>query len=375
MIKICVIAPVHHNKDIRIFQKEILTLLDQSYKVTQISRITSLSNNRENFKQLEVPGYKTRLKRFSLQIWLLSVALREKADIYHIHNPDTLPIGFLLKLLGKKVIYDTHEDFSKRIFLREWIPNLLKKPLSSIITNMERIGSYIFDHTFVTQKHMLKKFSEKTSLLYNYPVLNSETIDNANTLSKLIKNKEFTFIYAGGISEARGIETVIDCIEIINQHHASKLVLLGKFSDNQFKLKLMSKSGWKYVNYKGEVNQESVFAEMMRANLGLIILKDIGDHSTTSPNKLFEYQQFGLPFIASDFPTWKKLFENQNSGFFINPTNKKELIRLMNYCIQNESELKEMGYRGSELVKKNYNWESESLKMLSVYQGIIKNLP
>ena len=39
-------------------------------------------------------------------LWkLFKLALKEKADVYHFHDPELIFIGIVLRLLDKKVIY------------------------------------------------------------------------------------------------------------------------------------------------------------------------------------------------------------------------------------------------------------------------------
>jgi hypothetical protein len=49
-------------------------------------------------------------------------AKRQNADIYQFHHPDLIPAGLLLKLSGKKVIYDTREFYPDKILSMRWIP-------------------------------------------------------------------------------------------------------------------------------------------------------------------------------------------------------------------------------------------------------------
>jgi hypothetical protein len=48
-------------------------------------------------------------------------ALKTDADIYHLHDPELMPLGLLLKLQRKKVIYDVHENLPKQISIKHWI--------------------------------------------------------------------------------------------------------------------------------------------------------------------------------------------------------------------------------------------------------------
>jgi hypothetical protein len=56
-------------------------------------------------------SYNSRLKRFLKLPYVFYLSLVKNADIYHCHNPDSIPIALMLKAFGKNVVYDTHEDF------------------------------------------------------------------------------------------------------------------------------------------------------------------------------------------------------------------------------------------------------------------------
>ena len=49
------------------------------------------------------------------------------ADLYHFHDPELMLFAFFLKLRHKKVVYDIHEDLTKQILIKNYIPSFFKK--------------------------------------------------------------------------------------------------------------------------------------------------------------------------------------------------------------------------------------------------------
>ena len=91
-----------------------------------------------------LPESKNRFESMTKVVWkLFRSALKEKADIYHFHDPVLILVGIVLKLLGKKVVYDVHEDYSKQILYKEWVGKGYVRRVVAFITNMiEQIGVF-----------------------------------------------------------------------------------------------------------------------------------------------------------------------------------------------------------------------------------------
>ena len=133
---VCFLAPTHRFDEVRIFHKEATTLARAGYRIFLLAR--AQKRFVENSVEIVPVKYTNRLHRFLLQPWLLYKVLSTRAEVVHLHNPDTLPIGFMLKLFGKRVIYDTHENFPMLIPTRRWIPTILRKPLARTVDLLER---------------------------------------------------------------------------------------------------------------------------------------------------------------------------------------------------------------------------------------------
>lgn len=367
-MKVCILAPIHIWSDVRVFKKQAISLHNMGFEVTQIC---SCVDEEINLGIKLKPSFiynKNRIIRILLTPFLFIQCLNEKADIYHCHNPDTLITVFILKLLRKNVIYDTHEDFSLRILFKEWIPKPLRKLISLLISTMEKIASYCSDHTFVTQKRMLSRFSKNTSVLGNLPI-----VPCVEPISSNVKeNREFRLVYLGLINESRGILDVVQALGICNREANInvRLWLIGKIED-KFMSVLQKESGWGYVDYLSYMPQDKAFEKVKASDLGMIYIRDIGDHRYTDPNKIYEYMMFKKAFIASDFDEWKDKVNGIDCGWFLQPNFPEGLSDLIINIIINESDdIINKGNAGYSFIKKN-NWNDEVKLLEKVYKTIL----
>ena len=74
-------------------------------------------------------------------IRVLRLALRQRAELYTIHDPELLPAAVLLRLLTRRpVVYDVHEDVPAAIRSRLWLPRGLRRLTAWLYRFVERLS-------------------------------------------------------------------------------------------------------------------------------------------------------------------------------------------------------------------------------------------
>ena len=81
----------------------------------------------------------------------------------------------------------------------------------------------------------------------------------------------------------------------------------------------------------------------------------------------------GLPILASNFPLWKELVEENACGLCADPLSPKDLSDKIINLLSDELRLNKMGSQGVFLVKNRYNWDSESKKLIELYNSILNS--
>jgi hypothetical protein len=362
MKKIAHLTSVHPPFDTRIFLKECKTLKTAGYEVVLI--VTHDGNEViDGVRICALAKPKHRRERMVKTVWqVLKIALNEEADIYHFHDPELIPIGLILKLEGKRVVYDVHEDVPQDIFLKTWITPILRKPVAWLVESLENFAAKRFDGIVAATPSIHDRFlklNRHTVNVNNYPILSELYLPDIDW-----SQKECAVCYVGGIFDIRGI---FEMVEAIGQTDA-KLLLAGQFSPIDLREQAVAMPGWNNVEELGQLNRRKVAQTLARAMAGLVLFHPDPNHLNSQPNKMFEYMSAGIPVIASNFPLWKQIIEGHQCGICIDPMNPTAIGEAIQWIVEHPDEAKRLGENGRRTVEEKYNWEKESVSLLKLYE-------
>lgn len=365
--RVCHISTVHSSDDDRIFFKECKTLTE-NYDVYFIVTNRKFETI-DNVHIIPLPYNTSRVYRFFVkQYAAFWKAVKVKADIYHFHDPELIFIGVLLKLFGKKVIYDVHEDVPLQILSKEWLGSLkFRKAISGIFNFIEKGLSKHFDGVITVTSGIKKKFScKRTVVVRNLPI--KSLIDKVSPVDR-VKEKPVV-IYVGGLTKIRGIQELVDVAGRLNGH--VELWLLGKWESDDFKNLCEQTKGWEYTKYFGFMPMDEVYQFLKKADIGCCTLYETGNHLNSLPVKAYEYMTCSLPIIMSKFPLWIENFKD--CSLFVDPLNideiKEGIIRLLNDKCLRETLIE----NGRMLIESKYTWESESKRLIDLYEDIMRKM-
>jgi glycosyltransferase involved in cell wall biosynthesis len=359
---ICHITTVHTKDDNRIFYKECKTLFNNGFNICMIVA----GENDHFFKGIKIFGLKKHKNRFvrffkTSIIDVLKTTKKVNADVYHFHDPELIISGLFLKLLGKKVIYDIHENNSASIISKPYLKNkLIKYLLSKTINFLEKFCVRFFDAIVTARPDISEKFNHRKLItLRNFPILENST----HNKELHIKNSKRSVIYVGGMSKIRGIEVLIDAFNEMPEYN---LLLLGPIKEHVIKNKIQLSNT--NVKYLGTVEPFEVFKHINEADIGIVTFLAVPNHVKTLATKPFEYMACGKPMIMSNFNYWKDTF--RESSLYVNPLIKSEIINVTRKLMNDDELYNNMSKLNFNLSKNTYNWDSESKKLIKLYKNL-----
>lgn len=364
-MKVCHITTVHPKNDNRIFYKECVTLKEAGYDVSFL--IAGEENHRKNgVNIIGLKKHKSRLSNFLLTSFMgvLKSEKKIKADLYHFHDPELIFTGLFLKLKGKKVIYDIHENNSAAIMSKPYIKSrIVKWIISKCFDLLEKNAIRFFDGIITARPDITEKFKHKNIVtLRNFPILDFNS--QSKEYIEPSKDTKKSVIFVGGMSHIRGIDTLIDAF---NEMPEYDLKLLGPIK--QLKLKEKVETSNENIKYLGTVEPYEIFNHIYESTAGIITFLPAPNHVKTLATKPFEYMACGRPMIMSNFPYWKNFF--QDSSLYTDPENKDEIIKVCRELLENDTLSEEMGRTNLKLAITEYNWKEESKRMIKLYSKIL----
>ena len=362
------LSTVHGSNDVRIFHKECKSLVGAGYETYFVVKAES-SGVREGVKIIALPKPRSRFERFTRLIWLAySRALATGADLYHIHDPELIPLGIVFKVRGKRVIWDAHEDVPKQILSKQWIPRPLRKPIALVVDLLERWSTKIFDGVIAATPSIAKRFpGRRTVVVQNFPKLD-ELVQECPSRYRERANR---ILYIGGISKTRGLIELLDALVIVNEKIPAKLDLAGVFSDEELLKTAKLHPGWRFVNFHGWLSREEVLELLCKVKIGTVTLHATPNHIESYPTKMFEYMAAGLPVVASDFPLWRDILGREQRGVLVNPEDPNMIAQAFIDILEDPEKAEKMGLSGKKAIADHYNWGVEEEKLLALYEEVI----
>jgi glycosyltransferase involved in cell wall biosynthesis len=247
-------------------------------------------------------------------------------DLFVLSNPDTTILAMLLATLGRNVYYETQEDFSQRTLMRGQLPAWSRKPVARILTALEKLAARVCRRVIVTQAHQVQDFGPKALYQPNAPLTTGPVVAAATTPPVACSEDKLSLLYVGGISVERGLFAMLDLAAELDRHVDCELIIVGWFSPAGLLEEAARHEAWALVRLHDTVTHAESLAQIKHADIGLALLKPVADHPTSSITKLFEYMHFGLPFIASDFPSWRVTSELGEPGVYVDPGSSADIL-------------------------------------------------
>lgn len=366
------LTTVHNPFDVRIFHKECVSLARAGFDVVLAQRGTQ-DETREGVRIRALPSYGSRLARMTRGVWrAFRIARQERARIAHLHDIELLWAGFLLRLMGVKVIYDAHEDVAADLEDKAYLPRVAVRPLGLAVRGLERLAGAAFSRIVTATSGIAENFAHaRPVLLRNVPILGELAAAEAPPFAA----RDRRVVYIGGLAPFNGVVQMIRAMAALPGAHGIRLTLGGGFASPEAERAARALPGAEHVDFIGWVDRRRVAEEFSRARAGLVVYQPTANVARSEPNKFFEVLSAGLPLIASDFPHWRALVEAAQCGWLVDESDPDSIAAAILRAVDDPGAAEDAGARGRHFVETERNWAREEGKLVALYRELLGEAP
>ncbi len=392
---------VHDNR----VRKEAETLAAAGYRVTVISYIPAADvprlgwEGRPELRAVPAPqaGWHGRrglaralphavdLFRWGGSQALLAAARDHRADIYHAHDLDTLPVaGELARRNGVPLIYDAHELFVEMMDLG---PEAAAVPWASRLKQSLARRSYArLERELIGRAAGVITVSEsiagELAARYGIPrpavVLNAPPYRDMSAGSGYLRRRlglgpdQRLVLLQGAVLPGRGLVELVRALALLGEDH--RLVFLG-FNLGTYQEPVrqeIARLGLEQrVHLLDALPAEQLLQATASADAGILLLAghNLNDRYAM-PNKLFEYMMAGLPFVASDWPEVGRVVRQTGAGVPIRGLTPEAIAAGIREVLADPTRYRTMRAAALQAAQQEYNWARQSERLLALYRRL-----
>jgi glycosyltransferase involved in cell wall biosynthesis len=364
---ICHITTAHPADDVRIFHKQVLALSKAS--ILPVHYFACEPNPAQKDVTVHSLGRMpaNRLSRFVLaQLRAIKVVFNFPSAMWHIHDPELLPVGILLALSGRTVIWDAHEDylsqFSVEVNYRRYIPKWLNRPTNWMMRFLlKRIDKYCSGVICATD-FIAKTYSNKNVVV----VGNEANLDDFLLCQP--KSNSRRILFTGATDESQCFEEIVRAIKEVS---AVTLVVAGRHSKSN-SLDWATKELGNRIEILGWLTRPQLASEISKSFLGFVTYNDSITNETNSPNKKFEFAAGGLPCVAT--PTKSNLeWADKCQGVYISKGYDQQSISKQIFrALENPSDWMTKSKSIRNWAKGYGNWAKSEETLIAFYQRLLE---
>lgn len=299
---------------------------------------------------------------YNLRLWiyLLRIAKGTKV-VYSVDTDTVLACSMAARITGKPLIYDAHEYFTET-------PELIRRPVVKAIWAMIERISLPYAALCITVSQSLADILGQLAGKKFHTILNVPTKDTSGYDDHKQSGKPY-ILYQGMVNEGRGLENMIRALPSIPD---TDLVIAGD-GDIMDTIRQLAASGpaSDRVILAGWQTPDQLKALTRDASLGLNLLESHSkSYYYSLANKYFDYMHAGVPCLSMDFPEYRRINDEYQTGILIQSTDPTLIADKVNSLFANPGTL--------NLIKKNcrkaseiFCWDREKIKLVELVDGLL----
>jgi glycosyltransferase involved in cell wall biosynthesis len=312
--------------------------------------------------------------------WLGGAFRKGRFDLLWVRDLPLMLSLIPLRALGVRIVFDMRENYPAMLSSdtrTRWFHHLTRNRF--LLQRLEDIATRFCDHVMVVTEAQRERLisrgvdADKVSVNVTTPRL-SFVQAAASVARREAGVRPLRVIYAGQISERRGLDAVLAALAVSRPSAEDfELTIVGESGPERDALQATVESLdlGKTVVFPPMQPFESLLEFLAEYDVGLIP-HVVDDHTcTTIPGKLFEYMAAGLMVLSSDLPPVAGVVEEEAAGLIVRKDGPDGFAEAFAALLSlPAAEIRAMGLRGREAVLRTYHWETQGAAIERVVEEL-----
>ena len=303
-------------------------------------------------------------------------ASRHPMDVYHVHDPELLGTALLLRLRGRRVVFDVHENIVRMSAERLAGSGPVRAALRACAAAALRLLTRPLPLVFAESSYRRDFRRPRRALeMLNYPMRRSAPLAIAPTAVPCERGgAAFAFVYVGTLTVERGCLLLIDAFaRFVREVPGATLDMVGISSTE---LRALFAARVREHDAPGVtigefLDPSEVPALLSRCDVGLSMLAPLPNYVESVPTKIYDYIGAGLITITSDFPFYRETFADL--ALYADPTDIDSLLEAMRDAYRRRDALSaRVAARGGGFLDAR-SWENQLPGLLEFYDGVVRD--
>ncbi len=360
--RVVMLTSVHPATDVRIFHKEARSLAAHGFE-TWVVGPHWRHETIEGVHIRALPEWMPRAARPAQWARLWRHALDLRPAVFHLHDPELLPLGATLAAAGQRVVYDAHEFYAVEVARREWLPRGTRRLAAAGVVAAEQAAFRYAAGVVTVTPAMARWFRGRgacnVALVRNLPRLADYPVPAHNT------ERPPRVVYLGTLSSDRGLAVIEEAATRLAAE-GIEVEVVGPIPEGARPARVGA------VKWRGRVPPWEVAAALGQAAVGWVPWQPTPNNALALPTKLLEYMAAGLPVVVSDVGELGSIVRAEGCGAVVPPADVAAHMAALRELARDPQRRSALGARARQAFERGYVWEREEERFVQWYGELVE---
>lgn len=179
-------------------------------------------------------------------------------------------------------------------------------------------------------------------------------------------------VYAGAHGKANGLYYVLEAAKLLTDRADIAFALIGDGHEKPALRQRAEELGLANVKFLDLVPKSDLPGVLAACDIGLMILRDVGEPRPVTPNKIFDYMFAALPSIVNFRGPTIDMVQADRTGVFADPQEPAQLARAVVRWADKKDLARETGTRARRIAYEQYDRRIIARQLVEVFQEVLR---